>query len=66
MIFKMSIKNILGLGETGLTDYEIIAKIKEAQKRNLNEVEFINIDGSVIKVFIPSTPNFDSGMDLGS
>ena len=62
----MSIKKILGLAETGLTDYEIVAKIKEARRKNLNEVDFINIDGSVTKIFIPSTPNFDPFMDLGS
>ena len=62
----MSLKNILGLAETGLSDYEIVAKIRNAQKKNLNEVEFINIDGSVTKIFIPSIPNFDISMDLGS
>jgi len=62
----MSLKNILGLGETGLTEYEIIAKIKEAQNKNINEIEFIGMDGSVIKIFVPSIPHFDISMDLGS
>jgi len=62
----MSLKNILGLAETGLTDYEIMAKIREARRKNLNEVDFINADGSVTKIFIPLTPNFDPYMDLGS
>ncbi|MBW2977329.1 hypothetical protein KY331_00640 [Candidatus Woesearchaeota archaeon] len=62
----MSIKNILGLTETGLTDYEIMAKIREARRKNLNEVDFISVDGSVIKLFIPLIPNFDIYMDIGS
>jgi hypothetical protein len=62
----MSLRTILGLGETGLTDYEIMAKISDARKRNLDEVDFINADGSITKIFIPSMPNFDMSMDLGS
>jgi len=62
----MSIRNILGLGETGLSDYEILSKIREAREKNLNEINFINADGSLIKIFVPSIPNFDTYMDLGS
>lgn len=65
-VVEMSIRNMLGLGETGLTDYEILAKIKDAQRKNINEIEFIGMDGSVIKLFVPSIPNFDMSMDLGS
>lgn len=62
----MSLKKILGLSETDLTDYEIVARIQEARKNNLDEVDFAATDGTIIRIFIPSIPNFDSYMDFGS
>ena len=48
-----------------ITDYEIMAKITEAQHKNLSEVEFIKLDGSVVKIYLP-TMGFDPTMDIGS
>lgn len=36
----MSIKNVLGLETFPITEEEVIRKIKEAQSKNLREVEF--------------------------
>ena len=49
----MSIKNLLGLAGTNISDCEIIAKLTEAQRRNLDEIEFVKIDGTVIKIQLP-------------
>ena len=49
----MSIKNLLGLGDIVIADYEIMAKVVEAQKKNLSEVEFIKKDGVRIKIEMP-------------
>jgi hypothetical protein len=61
----MSIKNLLGLKDIDISDYEIIAKIKEAQCKNLSKVEFIKLDGSKIKIELP-TVGFDPTRDFGS
>ena len=61
----MSIKNLLGLTDVAISDNEIIAKIAEAQRKNLSEVEFIKLDGTRIKIGLP-TMGFDPSMDIGS
>ena len=61
----MSIKNLLGLTDVAISDNEIMAKIIEAQHKNLSEVEFIKLDGSIIKIKLP-TMGFDPTMDIGS
>ncbi len=61
----MSIKNLLGLSDIDISDSEIMAKIREAQRKNLSEVEFIKLDGTRIKIELP-TMGFDSSMDIGS
>lgn len=58
------IKNLVGLGQSTLSDYDIMAKINEAQKKNLNEVDFIDEDGKKVKVLLPSRVNADY-MDAG-
>ena len=58
----MSLKQLLGLNEAGISDFEIIGKLKNAQKQNLDEVDFIKKDGSVVKVHLPHM-QFDSLMD---
>lgn len=49
----MSLKRLLGLEETGISDAEIAAKLIDAQKKNLDEVDFIKADGSTIQVKLP-------------
>ena len=61
----MSIKNLLGLTDIDISDSEIMAKIREAQRKNLSEVEFIKLDGTRIKIELP-TVGFDPSMDIGS
>lgn len=60
----MSIKNLLGLKEAGITDAEIVKKITEAQRKNLNEVEF-DVDGKTIKIRMPHI-GFDPHSDEDS
>jgi len=61
----MSIKNLLGLQGAHITDAEIVAKIRDAQLKNLDYVEF-NVDGAMTKVSLPHV-HFDSDTDdLGS
>jgi hypothetical protein len=61
----VSIKNLLGLTDVAIADYEIMAKVTEAQQKNLSEVEFIKLDGSRIKIQLPRI-GFDPHMDKGS
>ena len=61
----MSLKNLLGLTDANISDSEIMAKVAEAMRKNLSEIEFIKLDGSRIKIELPS-PGFDSSMDIGS
>ncbi len=62
----MSLKNLLGLKEVDISDYEIIAKVAEARKKGMSEVEFIKIDGSRVKIELPAGMTFDPSMDMGS
>lgn len=59
----MSIKQLLGLDEAGLTDAEIMGKILEAERQNLDEVEF-DVDGDIVKISIPHV-GFDPNADVG-
>ena len=52
----MSLKQLLGLNEAGISEPEIMGKFIEAQKRNLDEIEFITQDGAVIKIHLPHIP----------
>jgi len=49
----MTIKKLLGLDKANISDTEIIARLSEARKKNLGEVEFICPDGSRIKILLP-------------
>ena len=49
----MSIKTLLGLDESGITDIEIMSRFISAKKRQLGEVEFIKPDGSKVKILLP-------------
>ena len=61
----MSLKNLLGLNDVDISNEEIMAKVAEAMRRNLSEIEFIKLDGSSVKIELPS-PRFDPSMDIGS
>ena len=62
----MSLKNLLGLTDANISDSEIMAKVAEAMRKGLSEVEFINIDGSRTKIELPNGSGFDPKMDIGS
>ncbi len=53
MVIKLSLKQLLGLTEAGIPDFEIMKKINEAFKNKLDEVDFVKKDGSVVKVHLP-------------
>ncbi len=63
MANKMSVKNLLGLKETGISDFEIMSKVKAAQSHDLDEVDFLTEDGSVVKIHLPHL-EFDPMMDI--
>lgn len=58
------IKNLLGLEQTKLNDYEIMAKIKEAQKKNIGEITIFDDDGTKVRVLLPGRID-DEYMDAG-
>ena len=61
----MSLKKLLGLSEADISDEEIIAKVREAQKRNLDYIE-IMVKGDMVQIKIPnniSCPPVDSKGD---
>ena len=62
----MSLKNLLGLTDVNISDSEIMAKVAEAMRKGLSEVEFIKVDGSRTKIRLPNGTVFDPSMDLGS
>lgn len=49
----MSVKHLLGLDELDLTDYEIMARIKAAYREELDQVEFLNPDGTRVVIKLP-------------
>ena len=58
------IKQLLGLDETSISDPEIIKKLVEAQKKDLDEVDFATEDGSIVRIFLPHL-KFDEFMYRG-
>lgn len=61
----MSLKSILGLGDVGISESEIMTKLTEAQRKNLDEIEFVTNKGDTIKISLPHV-HFDPNMDLDS
>ena len=57
----MSLKELLGISEAGISDFEIVRKIREAQKKNLDFVE-LNLDGDIVKISLPHI-SFDPNAD---
>lgn len=57
----MSLKELLGLNGTDISEAEIMKKIAEAKRQNLTEVEF-DVGGSKVKISIPSI-GFDPDAD---
>jgi hypothetical protein len=49
----MSLKNLLGLNEAGISDFEIMRKLNDAYAHDLDEVDFVDENGEVIKVKLP-------------
>jgi len=49
----MSLKKLLGLNQAGISDFEIMNKLKEAYAHDLDEIDFIAEDGSVVKIRLP-------------
>jgi len=50
----MSLKELFGLVNEDISDLEIVAKLKEAQKNNLSAVEFTKKDGSKVMLMLSS------------
>ncbi|MBD3354442.1 hypothetical protein GF361_00475 [Candidatus Woesearchaeota archaeon] len=49
----MALKELLDLKEAGISDSEIIRRLRDADKDNLDEVNFLRPDGTKIKLFLP-------------
>ena len=62
----MSLKNLLGLTDADISDSEIMARVADAMRKGMSEVEFIKIDGSKTKIELPNDIGFDLKMDIGS
>ena len=62
----MSLKNLLGLTDADISDSEIMARVADAMRKGMSEVEFIKIDGSKTKIELPNNIGFDLKMDIGS
>ena len=58
------IKQWLGLVENDISDSEIMQKLRNALKNDLDEVDFIKKDGTVVKVKFPHM-KFDDFMNKG-
>ena len=43
-------KELLGLDDLGLKDYEVVKKLKEARAKKLDEIEFILGNGKTVKI----------------
>jgi len=50
----MSVKDLLGLQDTLLSDTDILAKLKEALDRKLGEIEFVDRKGVKVVVKLPA------------
>jgi hypothetical protein len=46
----MNIKELLGIEDSGLKDYEIVHKLQEARAKRLDEVSFTLPDGRIITI----------------
>ena len=51
----MSLKALLGLEDTDISEDEITFKIGDALRKNLDVVEFVTADGEKITVKLPHT-----------
>ncbi len=49
----MALKELLDLKEAGISDTEIIRKLLDADKNNLDEVDFLRPDGTKVRIFLP-------------
>jgi hypothetical protein len=49
----VSLKHLFGLDDLRLSDAEIMARIKSAFDRDLNEVEFVKKDGTKVVIKLP-------------
>ncbi|MEE9525484.1 MAG: hypothetical protein V3V78_02650 [Candidatus Woesearchaeota archaeon] len=50
----MSLKGLLGLDNCGISEFEIMQKVRDAQRNNLGEIDFEKPDGTVVKIFLPT------------
>ena len=54
--------NMLGLNEAGISMSEIISKLRSAQRQDLDEVDFVKEDGTVVRIYLPHL-QFDPMME---
>jgi len=48
----MSLKELLGIKEAGISEFEIVKRIQEADEKNLDFIE-LNVEGDVVKIDLP-------------
>lgn len=58
----MSMKKLLGLENTTLSDLEILEKIREAQLQNKSKVVFVDGDGSKIEISLQPIEYHECGI----
>ncbi len=49
----MSLKKLLGLEDTNISDDEILARIKDALDKNISDIEFTTKSGEKIQIRLP-------------
>lgn len=59
-----NIKQLLGLDESKVSDSDIMERLIKAQKENIEEVDFVKEDGTVVRVRLPNF-NLDPYMYTG-
>jgi hypothetical protein len=57
----MSLKSLIGLNNSTITDEEISKKIEEAMKRNIENIEIFDQEGHTIRIHVPSL-SFDKDL----
>lgn len=60
----MSLKKLLGLGFSNVSDEEIMGKIAEATKMHVEFIEITDTNGDKVRIHIPSIP-FDEQLMYG-
>ncbi|MBD3248937.1 hypothetical protein GF336_02725 [Candidatus Woesearchaeota archaeon] len=49
----MSVKELFGLENCNISDYEVMGKLREAFIHNMEEIDFIDNQGNTVRVYLP-------------